>query len=140
MKAGVATKKLSISQLRLSSPKRKQLFWGQLCIHIWILEREHFMSLTLFQCFYRRSHRRCSIQKAVLKNLAIFTGKHLCWKESLYNKVERVKLQQICCSTGVHITSLIKVVKLELENQNIAIQSKTFFRFLKNTRMINSYC
>ena len=29
--------------------------------------------------FYRRSHQRCSIKKALLKNIAIFTGKHLCW-------------------------------------------------------------
>ena len=28
---------------------------------------------------FRRSHWRCSIKKAVLKNFAIFTGKHLCW-------------------------------------------------------------
>ena len=27
----------------------------------------------------RRSHVRCSIKKAVLKNFAIFTGKQLCW-------------------------------------------------------------
>ena len=27
----------------------------------------------------RSSRRRCSIEKAALKNLAIFTGKHLCW-------------------------------------------------------------
>ena len=26
----------------------------------------------------RRNHRRCSIKKAVLRNYAIFTGKHLC--------------------------------------------------------------
>ena len=29
-------------------------------------------------CF-KSSHRRCSIKKAVLKNFAKFTGKHLCW-------------------------------------------------------------
>ena len=28
---------------------------------------------------FRRSHRRCSIQKAVLKNFTIFTGKQLWW-------------------------------------------------------------
>ena len=28
----------------------------------------------------KRCHRRCSIKKAVLKNLARFTGKPLCWK------------------------------------------------------------
>ena len=27
----------------------------------------------------RTSHQRCSIEKAVLKNFSIFTGKHLCW-------------------------------------------------------------
>ena len=27
----------------------------------------------------RSSHQRCSIEKAVLKNFSIFTGKHLCW-------------------------------------------------------------
>ena len=27
----------------------------------------------------RSSHQRCSIEKAVLKNFAIFTTKHLCW-------------------------------------------------------------
>ena len=27
----------------------------------------------------RSSHQSCSVEKAVLKNLAIFTGKHLCW-------------------------------------------------------------
>ena len=27
----------------------------------------------------RSSYRRCCIEKAVLKNFAIFTGKHLCW-------------------------------------------------------------
>ena len=27
----------------------------------------------------RSSHQRCSIEKAILKNFAIFTGKHLCW-------------------------------------------------------------
>ena len=28
----------------------------------------------------RRNHQRCSIKKAVLKDFAIFTGKHLCWR------------------------------------------------------------
>ena len=27
----------------------------------------------------RSSHKSCSIEKAVLKYFAIFTGKHLCW-------------------------------------------------------------
>ena len=27
----------------------------------------------------RGSHQRCSIEKAILKNFAIFTGKYMCW-------------------------------------------------------------
>ena len=27
----------------------------------------------------RSSHKSCSIEKAILKYFAIFTGKHLCW-------------------------------------------------------------
>ena len=34
---------------------------------------------------YKRSHRRCSVQRDVLNNLAIFTGKHLCWSLILWN-------------------------------------------------------
>ena len=33
---------------------------------------------------YKRSHRRCSVQRDVLNNLAIFTGKHLCWSLILW--------------------------------------------------------
>ena len=36
--------------------------------------------------FYRSSHRRCSIKIGVLKNLAKFTGKHLC-HSLFFNKV-----------------------------------------------------
>ena len=41
----------------------------------------------------RSSHRRCSIKKAVLKNLAIFTGKHPCWNVFL------IKLQNFRTAT-----------------------------------------
>ena len=33
---------------------------------------------------YKSSHRRCSVQRDVLNNLAIFTGKHLCWSLILW--------------------------------------------------------
>ena len=29
---------------------------------------------------YRSSHQRCSVKNDVLKNIANFTGKHLCWR------------------------------------------------------------
>ena len=35
---------------------------------------------------YKSSHRRCSVKKGVLKNLAKFTGKHLC-QSHIFNKV-----------------------------------------------------
>ena len=38
----------------------------------------------------RSSHRMCSIKKAVLKNFAIFTGKHLC-QSLFFNKVAGLK-------------------------------------------------
>ena len=42
----------------------------------------HFSSMPTTKKFSRlkskTSHRRCSINKAVLKNFAIFIGKHLC--------------------------------------------------------------
>ena len=28
---------------------------------------------------HKSSHRRCFVQKVILKNVAKFTGKHLCW-------------------------------------------------------------
>ena len=34
----------------------------------------------------KRSHQRCSIKKAVLKNFTIFTGKHMCWDLLVKNK------------------------------------------------------
>ena len=41
-----------------------------------------------FLAINRSSHRRCSVKKDVLKNLAKFLGKHLCWS-LFFNKVAR---------------------------------------------------
>ena len=43
--------------------------------------KEQTPQLVLLYCgrTVKTSHRRCSIKKAVLKNFAIFTGKHPCW-------------------------------------------------------------
>ena len=43
---------------------------------------EHYSSTTL----ERSSHERCSVRKGVLRNLAKFTGKHLC-QSLFFNKV-----------------------------------------------------
>ena len=37
------------------------------------------LMIAINNCLTRSSHQRCSIKKAVLKNFAIFTGKHLRW-------------------------------------------------------------
>ena len=52
---------------------------------------------TLGDCLWksRSSHRRCSTKKAVLKNFAIFEGKHLCFKADLYQKETPTKV--FCC-------------------------------------------
>ena len=50
---------------------------------------------------YEGSHRRCSVKKGVLKNFAIFTGKHLCW--SLYYLSYRPEGLQLYSNTGVFL-------------------------------------
>ena len=35
--------------------------------------------------YTKERHRKCSIKKPVLKNFAVFTGKHLCWSLFLIN-------------------------------------------------------
>ena len=39
----------------------------------------HFLHLQGMRVKYKSSNRRYSIKKTVLKNFAIFTGRHLCW-------------------------------------------------------------
>ena len=41
--------------------------------------RLNFLSLAYFLPMFRSSHRRYSVKKVVLKNVADFTGQHLCW-------------------------------------------------------------
>ena len=42
----------------------------------------------------KSSHRRCSLRKAVGKNFAIFSGKHLCWN-LFWDETEVKKLQTV---------------------------------------------
>ena len=51
---------------------------GFLLVHYFILMTS-FRILDFEFRMIRSSHRRCSISKAVLKNFANFTEKHLCW-------------------------------------------------------------
>ena len=45
-----------------------------------ILKTPQVIIVTIKIMLFRSSHKRWSMQKAVLKNFAIFTGKHLCWR------------------------------------------------------------
>ena len=53
----------------------------------------------------KSSYRRCSIKKAVLKNLAILIGKHLCWSLFLINlqAYKPATLLQRDSNTGVFL-------------------------------------
>ena len=50
--------------------------------HVQFVDTQHNFEITYLQlnCTeWGNSHQRCSIKKALLKNFAIFTEKHLCW-------------------------------------------------------------
>ena len=52
------------------------------------------VSIFLFYSrIHRSSHQRCSVRKAVLRNFAKFTGKHLPVPESLFNKAAGLGVQ-----------------------------------------------
>ena len=51
------------------------------------------------------SHWRCSIKKAALKNLLIFTGKQLCWSPYLI-KLQACKLLKRDSNTGIFLCVL----------------------------------
>ena len=64
-------------------------------IHEKSLKRQKMQKKPCIQgcCWTRSSHRRCSINKAVFKNSAIFTGKHLCWSIFLIKQIIKIRLQ-----------------------------------------------
>ena len=51
-------------------------FYKFFCANISLVELE---ILRTSSTIFRSSHRRCSIKNVILKHVAIFTGKHLCW-------------------------------------------------------------
>ena len=59
----------------------------------------------------RSCHRRCSVKKDVLKNFAIFTGKHLCLIESPFNKVARLKTSQFIKKRLQHLCLIVNIAK-----------------------------
>ena len=62
----------------------------------------------------RSSHQRCSIEKVVLKNFAIFTGKHLFWSLLLIDLQASSPAQVFSCEfakflRSLNLTSMIKI-------------------------------
>ena len=57
----------------------------------------YFLDMPFLDIIPRSSHWRCSTKKGVLKNLAIFTEKHLCWSLFL------IKMQAFMCFTVVTV-------------------------------------
>ena len=87
-------KAMFIQKIRFAFLKQKNFsssnFWQSSFRCLW-------RSLSWLQCVeqinpktFRSSHLRCSIKEAVLKNFAIFTGKHVL--ESLFDKVGGLKV------------------------------------------------
>ena len=65
----------------------------------------YFLSLAHFLPMFRSSHRRCSVKKAVLKNVTNLTGQHLCWSLFLIklsalkacNFIQETPTQELSC-------------------------------------------
>ena len=64
-------------------------------IHEKSLKRQKMQKKPCIQgcCWTRSSHRRCSINKAVFKNFAIFTEKYLCSSIFLIKQIIKIRLQ-----------------------------------------------
>ena len=65
--------------------------FSEFSICLFFIFQKFFFSILKYRKSHSQNgHRRCCIKKAVLKNFAIFRGKHLCW--SLYfNKVSGLR-------------------------------------------------
>ena len=70
-------------------------------------------------------HLRCSVKKVVLKNFAIFTGKHLCWSLFLIKFIKQ-RLQHRCFP--VNISKFLRIPILKI----IYGQLLLCFGYLKN--------
>ena len=54
------------------------------------------VSLTTIRSHQGSNHQRCSVKKGVLKKIANFTGKHLCWSFFLIKLQLRLLSYEIC--------------------------------------------
>ena len=80
------------------------LLWYDLLKLVLILAYSRYCQTSMMKCFcqkrlkaysqYRSSHRRCSVEKWVLRDFVKFTGKHLS-QSFFFNKIEDLKLQRL---------------------------------------------
>ena len=70
-----------------------------------------------YACSFRNSHRH-PVEKAVLKNFIIFTGKHLCWLEFLFNKVAGL-LPVFGLNTSISLYQYLSVFSLNTEKRSV---------------------
>ena len=93
------------------------------------------MVLFFYITIYGSSHRRFSVEKGVLKNLANFTGKHLFWSLFLDSKK---RLQNRCFSVKfakfLRTTILKKICERLLLNLS-GIPRSSVKRFQRNIQM-----
>ena len=94
---------LNRSTARFSRNHPKLCFWlGRKCRQT--PSREQLLHQT-----DKNSHRRCSMKKAVLKNLAIFTGKYLCWNPFLVKACNFIKKRLQSRYFPIYIAKFLKV-------------------------------
>ena len=65
-----------------------------------------------FSCLYRGTHRRCSIEKGVLKNFAKLTGKHLC-QSLFFNEVADLGPATLLKNILLHSARVLLVLSCE---------------------------
>ena len=72
-------------------------------------------------------NRRCSIKKTLLKNFAIFTGKHLCWSLFLNKNIIKKRLRQKWI-----LDNTAKFLRTASESFSFYVSSNVFLQKQKN--------
>ena len=103
-----------------------------------LLNLPNFIPLVLY--LSRRSKRRCSVKKRVLKNFAKFTGKHLCLVSFLVKLqagkcIKKETLAQVnfefCeISKNTSIKHILKTASLSISPENSLNPQKTVYVYI----------
>ena len=122
--------------------KHKLEFLTNSFVQIPLIKIEFLRNSTIF----RSSHRRCSIEKSVLKNFVIFTGKQLCWS-LFFNKAADLqacnfikrRLQYRC-----FLVSITKFLRMPILKDNCKWQllnfQNLFSKNLLGANFLHPYC